>query len=508
MTLAVKDFKLSQTDYERFRGFILDRIGLDFSEDKRHLLTRGLAEVLEATGSANLDQLYLMLQSRSATSTIWDQVVSVLTVGETYFFRNASHWDALRQQILPQIMAQREHGSRRIRIWCAGCSTGEEPYSVAMLLREMIPNLDSWNVLILATDLNREALQKAQLGQYGSWSFRGVEKRLQDTYFRLTDRFFAIDEQIKRMVTFNYLNLVGDPYPSLTNNTNAMDIIFCRNVTIYFTPQVTIGVVGRFHEALIDGGWLIPGPSEPNMVFYGDFETRNFPGTVVYQKAKPGAARPAKAFNIMAPVLPQVPAFVTGNPAAKATARPIGAAQPAAARPPIAPVKPTDPFEAAQQLIQEGKLDEALVKLYEKLDRDAAFVPTYYTLGKIYANKGNLEEAQAWCEKAIQKDKLHAEPYYTLSLVYQEHGMTDQAIDALKRAVYLDREFVLAHHNLAQLYQRQGDTLNAQRSLHNALRLLESRPRDQPVPEGDGMMVGRLRELIEHEMTAAKPAGV
>ncbi len=158
--------------------------------------------------------------------------------------------------------------------------------------------------------------------------------------------------------------------------------------------------------------------------------------------------------------------------------------------------------------MQDGCLDEALVKLHEKIDRDPSFVPTYYTLGKVYANKGNLEEAQAWCEKAIKLDKLHPEPYYTLSLIYQEYGLFDQAIEALKRAVYLDRDFVLAHYTLAQLYQRQGDTANAQRSRHNALRLLESRPRDQVVPEGDGILVGRLRELIEHEMAAEKSANV
>lgn len=221
---------------------------------------------------------------------------------------------------------------------------------------------------------------------------------------------------------------------------------------------------------------------------------------MIYQKTRAAALRAPKPINVFAPTLPQVPAF-TNTPAVQ-PARPIGMAAPAVnVRTPVAPPKPAaDPFDLALQLIQDGRLDEALVKLYEKLDRDAAFVPTYYTLGKIYANKGNLEEAQAWCEKAIQKDKLHAAPYYTLSLVYQEHGLVDQAIDALKRAVYLDRDFVLAHYTLAQLYHRHGDKLNAQRSLHNALRLLESLPRDQAVPEGDGMMVGRLRESIEHEL--------
>ncbi|MFN8596537.1 MAG: CheR family methyltransferase [Anaerolineae bacterium] len=510
MTTTPSDFKLSQTDYERFRNFIMDRIGLDFPEDKRHMLSRGLAEILNATNCTSLDQLYLMLQSRSATSSLWDQVVSALTVGETYFFRNNSHWDALRQQIIPSIMAQREHSSRRIRIWSAGCATGEEPYSIAMLLRDMIPNLDSWNILILATDLNRAAIAKAQQGQYGSWSFRGVDKRIQDTYFKLQDKFYVLDERIKRMVTFSYLNLVGDPYPSLSNNTNAMDIILCRNVTIYFTPQVTLEVVKRFHESLTDGGWLIPGPSEPNMVYYGDFETRNFPGTVVYQKARPLSPRAAKIFDNFRPAA-TAPAFVPETPVFKS--QPIASTAPTASTvttsmrptisvtPPPAPPKPVDPFVVAQQLLIDGKLDEALIQLYEKLNADPAFVPTYYTLGKIYANKGNLEEAQAWCQKAIQRDKLHAEPYYTLSLIYQQHGLIDQSIDMLKRAIYLDREFILAHYNLAQLYRQQNDEANARRSLQNVQRILEAKPRDEVIPESDGMLIGRLREMVDNELS-------
>ena len=302
---VVKDFSLTQTDYERFRAFLLEKIGLDFAEDKRQILARGLAEVLQTANCANLDELYVLLQGHSVTSQIWDQVVSVLTVGETYFFRNTSHFDCLTKHILPSIMADREHSSRRIRIWSAGCATGEEPYSVAMLLCDLIPNLDSWNISILATDLNREALYKAQAGVYGPWSFRGVEPRIQNTYFHLADKQYALDDRIRRMVNFDYLNLVGDQYPSLTNNTNAMDIILCRNVTIYFSPQTTTEVIQRFHHSLTDGGWLIPGPSEPNMVFYGDFEAKNYPGTVVYQKS---AAVPA-ATKLAALHLPHTPAF-------------------------------------------------------------------------------------------------------------------------------------------------------------------------------------------------------
>jgi len=381
-------------------------------------------------------------------------------------------------------------------------------------LHEMLPRPESWNILILATDINRDALRKSQEGLYGAWSFRGVEKRIQDTYFRLENKQFVLAENIKRMVNFDYLNLVGDPYPSMTNNTNAMDVIFCRNVTIYFSPQVTVEVVKRFHSCLTDGGWLIPGPSEPNMVFYGDYASRNFPGTVVYQKPAVPAAKPSPAF------MPYTPPFVVQTPtfmpspilakarapeppplkgiSGKAAAQPKAkAAAPQAAAPQAAAL---DPYLAALDLLQAGQADEAMVKLYEKLDQDAAFIPTYYTLGKIFANKGNLEEAQHWCERAIKSDKLHPEPYYTLSLVYQQHGLLDMAIDALKKAIYLDRAFVLAHYNLAQIYQHQGDKVMARRSLQNVQRLLEGKPREELVPEGDGLVVGRLLELVENEL--------
>jgi len=489
--------KLTQTDYERFRDLILERSGLYFPEEKQHSLRRGLAEALETSTCSSLDEYYELLRYSPSTHREWDQVVSALTVGETYFMRNKGHFDALTTHILPEIIARREHSSRRIRIWSTGCATGEEPYSVAITLHELIPNLESWNILILATDINRDALRKAREGLYGAWSFRGVEKRIQDRYFHLNGKKqFAIADGIKRLVTFDYLNLVEDRYPSLTNNTNGMDVILCRNVTIYFTPEVTKKVLGRFYNCLTDGGWLIPGASEPNMVFYQDFQPRNFPGAVLYQKpaAAKAKARPAPVFE------PPVPAFKPLAPLVRAPeSKPVpGVPDVKKQEKPQPP--PPDPYEVALKLLQAGKADEALVKLYEKLDQDPDFAPTYYTLGKIYANKGNLEEAQHWCERAIKRDKLQPEPYYTLSMIYQEHGMLDQATDALKKIIYLDREFVLAHYNLAQLYRQQGSARLAHKSLQNVKRLLEGKPRHEPVPEGDGIVAGRLLQLVEMEL--------
>ena len=504
-----RESKLTQADYQRFRDLVLERSGLHFSEDKRQALRRGLAEALEASPCASLDEYYELLRYSSSAHREWDRLVSALTVGETYFLRNKGHFDALAKHILPEVIARREHSSRRIRIWSAGCATGEEPYSIAIILRELIPNLESWNIMILATDINRDALRKAREGLYGAWSFRGVEKRIQDRYFHLDGkRRFAITDEIKHMVTFDYLNLVEDRYPSLANNTNGMDVILCRNVTIYFTPEVTREVLGRFRCCLVDGGWLIPGASEPNMVFYRDFKSRNFPGAVIYRKPAvvKAKARPAPVFQTPAPALDRpATAFKPLTPVARALSpKPLPRVPDVKKEkkplPPLGeglPTEPPDPYEKALALLQAGQVDEALVKLYEKLDQDPNFAPTYYTLGKIYANKGNLEEAQHWCERAVKEDKLQPEPYYTLSMVYQQHGMLDQATDALKKTIYLDRQFVLAHYNLAQLYQQQGKTRLARKSLQNVQRLLEGKPTHEPVPEGDGLVVGRLLQLAE-----------
>ena len=146
-----KELELVQADYERFRNLILERNGLHFSEDKRQSLKRGLAGALQKSSCASLGEYYELLRCSPSSSSQWEQLVSELTVGETYFFRNKGYFDALTKHILPEIIAQREHSNRRIRIWSAGCATGEEPYSVAMLLRQLIPNLHSWNILILAT---------------------------------------------------------------------------------------------------------------------------------------------------------------------------------------------------------------------------------------------------------------------------------------------------------------------------------------------------------------------
>src|SRR3990170_2028609 len=157
--------------------------------------------------------------------------------------------------------------------------------SVEACIDRLIPDIEEWNITILATDINPEFLRKAAEGTYREWSFRGTPAWLRERYFRKKNGCFEILPALRKRVTFSYLNLAVDAYPSLSNNTNAMDVIFCRNVLMYFTPAQAKKVAGNLHGSLVEGGWLIVSPVEASNSLLSRFAAVGFPGAVLYRKA-------------------------------------------------------------------------------------------------------------------------------------------------------------------------------------------------------------------------------
>ena len=209
-------------------------------------------------------------------------------MGETYFFRERRAFEILEQSLLPGLIAARRKTEKRLRFWSAGCSTGEEPYSLAILLDKLIPDLKDWNVTILATDINTGALRKAEEGIYSDWSFRDNPPWFKEHYFEKVDgNHHRLLPRIRKMVTFSYLNLSEDHYPALQNNTNAMDFIFCRNVLMYFAPGQIGLTVERFHRSLLDGGCLIVSPVETALLTHSPFVDGPLSGFDFLQKGRP-----------------------------------------------------------------------------------------------------------------------------------------------------------------------------------------------------------------------------
>jgi chemotaxis protein methyltransferase CheR len=324
-----------------------------------------------------------------------------------------------------------------------------------------------------------------------------------------------------------------------------MDLIFCRNVTIYFTEEATQRIVHNFHESLAPGGWLIVGHSEPSLVTYQAFETHTFPGTVLYRKAgelPPGgmpATSPQKngaqpwpfdAGRALTPwptiaagdVEPTLPAEWPTKTAATTQSR----KQPTASRPvdgaglpPVATghVVETagatpgalDKAEWAKLVVAPGNLSEEMVALIEENQSqipDPLKAPAYCQLARHYANSAEWQTAQRWCQETIAHDNLCAEAYFILGMVYDHQGHLDAAVAALRKVIYIDAEAPLAHFYLAMLYRRLGQAVLAQRALSNVIRILSRWTPEKVVPDSNERKAGELVEMCRRLLDAA-PAG-
>ncbi len=492
--------ELTDSEYERFRDFLAERCGLYYPLARRQDLAHGLSKALKVSGFKGLDEYFDVLASQSGHGAEMDRLVSTLTVGESYFFRISKHFDALKKHIFPRLITERSRTSRRIRIWSAGCAAGDEAYSLAIALRQCLPSIDTWNITILATDIDQDSLRRARQATYSDWSFRELDPLLKSLYFRFDGKRWALSDEIRQMVDFDYLNLVEDSYPSLTTNTNAMDVIFCRNVTIYFSQETTNRVIKKLYDSLVDKGWLFVGASEPNLVTYRDFNAVNYDGSVVYQK-DPAAIAAAQHYvpPMVEPLHPRValaPTQVEPEPVEIETLPQ-----------PVVAAAATDSdfmhYDKALGLLQDGDVDGAITALFQQIEEHPEHATSYALLAKTYANLGQLEQAQHWAERAIQEDRLLAEAHYTLALIYEEQGLREKATESLRKTLFLNREHVLAHYVLGTLYRGSGNDEMARKAWENATRILNRRRPDEVVPDSDGVTTGRLLQVVEAQMLEA-----
>jgi chemotaxis protein methyltransferase CheR len=483
--------RLSDHDYVRFSELLLQRCGLHFSEKRRIELEIGIRHAFAASTCSSLDEYFRSL-SQDGGLVQGDQLINAVTVSETHFFRDAAQFDALYHHILPEII-QRRRSVRTLRIWSAGCASGEEPYSIAMLLRELLPDAQEWAITILGTDINTQALARARRGSYSDWAFREARaKEWRPRYFKAQGNRYELSPEVRRMVTFEQLNLAEACYPSYETNTMFMDLVLCRNVTIYFGEQVICQVVDRFYDTLVDGGWLVVGHCEPSLMTYRRFQARNFPNTVAYQRTGQPTILPTD-WDVLAAchedgnscrTLPAEPVLVS---ATEESPVPDDA-------PGVTPQPHQDPFQRAQELLEYGHAEQARDTLLELVASGTCHAPTYALLGRACANLGDWPKAEHWCQEALVCDRLLLPAYYTLALVLQHQDRLDAAVAAMKKVVYIDQDHVLGHFGLAGLSHTLGRQQQAFKSLDNACRLLRAFDDDEIIPESGGITAGRLRE--------------
>ena len=428
--------ELSPILLSELRRFIVRNLGLEFPQSRQTDLERRLQLAADELGFPNVNACMQSLISSSWTPHQVEILAGSLTVGETYFFRDRAAFDVFEKRLLPEIISSRGVGARRLRIWSAGCCTGEEPYTLAILTRQNLLDLSRWSVTIRGTDLNPRFLARCRRGLYRDWSFRGVSQELQDTYFeKLPDGQFEIRQDIKRMVSFSYLNLVENNYPSPLNNTGSMDVIFCRNVLMYFQQEQLQAAARRIASCLETGGWLVVGAGEGATLPLDGLTPISIDGRVFYRKE---------------------PLF-----------RPPPRKMPAPRRPAVVKKSPTvDVLECSKRAHD-------------------------------FANQGQLEEALHWTEKALTVSRFDAELYQLKATILQEQGRIQEAYVALRTAVAIDSSSVMAHFAIGCLgLHRASMAIEARNSMRIALELLEDRDENEILPGAEGLTAGRLRDVM------------
>jgi chemotaxis protein methyltransferase CheR len=450
--------------FEELERLARRQIGLRIPDDARNRFVAKLRERAAHLGYASLNHYQTYLAGQQATEE-WEILSRIFTCGETFFFRDHGQIDLLRLHLLPELIAQ-HHNDKTLRLWSAGCASGEEAFSLAMLVDMLLPNRAGWNILILGSDIDSEAIARAQRGRYGQWSFRMVPEELQQRYFHRQGQEWVLDQSILRMVTLRVSNLVVDPFPDSNSELHGMDLILCRNVFIYFNSPVVNSVAAKFSATLCEGGYLLTAHTE--LIGHGvrELESRMFVEGVVYQRisCQHRAVRP------VGPPAPGVaPLARQALPAVKSSISIASKLQTAAGQAVLA----ISHAPASAAPIEDVILKEA----------------------RAHADRGEFDLAGLICRKALEVNALAAAPYFLLAQLAQVNGDFSLAKECLNKAIYLDSHFVAAYLELAALCERADDMPRAQTLRRVALGIVRNVPNNEMIEQYE-MSAGSLTQWL------------
>jgi chemotaxis protein methyltransferase CheR len=449
---------LDESGLAVLRDRIRRRAGLTFPESRLPDLEAGIRRAMAAAGAGDVHAFAQRLDTEVA---VFDALIANLTVGETYFFREPTQFEALRNRVLPDLRRRLANGGR-LRVWSAGCASGEEPYSLAILLEEQgMADLAT----ILGTDISRAALQRAREASYGIWSLRGSPGATASPNFERRGDRFLVHPRLRQRVEFRYLNLAESAYPSPESGTAEVDLILCRNVMIYFDAETVRQVARRFHRCLRPGGWLLAGPSDPPLWDSAPFRTRVTDGCVLYQ-------RDDGSREIVSP-----------RPA------PIAFPPP----PPPEPIAPESFGEAPPLPLPEEPAAPATIP------RESDLATVIGAVRRL-ADSGDSLAAEQAAIDALRRHPLCPELHYMHAVVCAELGRTEAAIAALRRVLYIDPALALAHFMLASVLRRAGRRDEAQRSYQAALSACRAQSPDDVLALSEGEPVRSLVVSVEAQL--------
>lgn len=434
-----------------FRELIQELTGLHFDDWRLSTLQTTLIARMAATRTERVDTYLALLRETVRGAEELRELLNQITVNETYFFRYPAQFDLLREQVLPDLARVRRQEGRPVRIWSAGCSTGEEPYSIAMTARDVLGLGAQTEIEIFASDVSSSTLTRARQAEYSEKSLRLLEAGYRARYFRrLPDGRYALNDSIRRLVHFTQSSIAEDAQRAPAS----WDAIFCRNVLIYFSEARTAQALDGLHRSLRDDGYLFIGHSE--ILDKSQFVPCEDQSLFVYRKS---AAKP----------------IATPHPASQRRQRPphTSPSSPAPDR------RPQPPSEQEQRLLNDamgrfGREDyrRTLDALERLLRLSPRHLPALLLRANVFLNLGQHDRSVQESQIALQIDPLASEAYLLLGLNFLRLSRPELAVAELKKAAYLSPDSCLSHFHLGQAYQAAEMPDDARRSHRNALALL------------------------------------
>ncbi len=495
---------------EQFRGIITQRLGLVFDGSRVDELAELLRLRMQLADAGSPDAYLRRLRtSREELRAI----AGYLTVSETHFFRIADHFRALAQVVLPERMRV-QADRRQLSILSLGCASGEEAYSVAMVVCDCA-DLGAWQVSIRGVDVNPAMIAKAVHARYSQWSLRDTLAEFQTRHFRSNGQHFHLHDSIRQMVVFQEGNLVDAA--AAFWHSSAYDVILARNVLMYFSPEAAKAVIGRIADSLAPGGYLFLGPAENLRGITQDFHLCHTNDTFYYQRrGRPRQAQPVEAGSyVPSPVLsPALGAAEISNGwvdsirlASERVAR-LTSSQPslAGARA-VAPVAPViagqngahNDVQPALSLMRQERFTEALAAL--PTSAGGEFDPDVQLLRAVLlVNGGQLCDAEKVCQQLLAVDELNAGAQYVMALCREQAGDRAAAMDHDRTATYLDPSFAIPHLHLGLLSRRAGDLATARLELNQASLLLTREDPSRILLFGGGFGREALVEMCRREL--------
>lgn len=453
-------------------------------EDRINDLERNLNYAKKDFGFNSLEELYEMILSENISEVNLKKLIKSFTIGETYFFRDTSYLNIIKYYLLTEILKKKD----KIKIWCAASSTGEEPYSIAIFLHELIKenyfNNPNIKFEILATDINTDFLNKAKLGIYKDWSFRNKNEVMKSKYFTKQDNGWHLNSYIKDMVDFSYLNLGDNNYPSI--KISNIDIVLCRNVLIYFDKIQIKNVINKIYKTISNNGYLILTAIENFSEISETFQPKLYNGFLVHKK---------NIFNDLddytlnfnyenSNEIVQYEFTESKNEVYIPIQNNV-----------INETKESE-YDKALKMYNQKNYNKAESTILEYLKNNDPNIDIYKLLIRIYSNKKDSEKAFYWINKAIDKYKMSAELYYYAGILKNEENDLKEAVLYFNKTIYLENDFIMAYFMLGIIAQKNMNKKESNKNFDTVINLLKNKSNEDIIPESDNLSVNNMTHLI------------